>query len=162
MGNNRKKYDFASVGETVVEFNNRLVDTRASVPIGIKTPMELGYGNAGPFKMHTQLEAQIKDNFRNMLLTNHGDRLMLDDFGANLEGLAFELLTEAGDTQAINRIRKTTSKYIPFINLLTFEPVQKANEDSGIASVGVRVTYTIPTISNTKEHAIDVIIHSTG
>ena len=162
MGNNRKKYDFASVGETGVEFNNRLVDTESSVPIGIKTPMELGYDNAGPFKMHTQLEAQIKDNFRNMLLTNHGDRLMLDDFGANLEGLAFELLTEAGDTQAINRIRRTTLKYMPFINLMTFEPVQKANNDSALASVGVRVTYTIPTISTTKEHALEVLIHATG
>lgn len=162
MGQNRKTYDFASVGEANTVFVDRLVDVSANIPIGIKTPMELGYDNSGPFKMHTSLEKQIKDNFRNMLQTNHGDRLMIYDFGANLAGLAFDLTTEAGDTSAINRIRNATSKYMPFINLLTFESVKKANDDTGLASIGVRVTYSIPTISTTTEHAIEVIIHSAG
>ena len=162
MGNNRKKYNFASVGETNTVFVDRLVDVNASMPIGIKTPMEMGYDNSGPFRMHTNLEKQIKDNFRNMLQTNHGDRLMIYDFGANLASLAFDLTTEAGDTSAINRIRNAASKYMPFINLSTFESVKKANDDSGLASVGIRITYTIPTISTTTEHAIEVIIHSAG
>ena len=162
MGNNRKKYDFASVGELETVFSNRLVDTTANMPIGIKTPMQLGYDNSGPFKMRTDLEAQVRDNFRNMLQTNHGDRLMLHDFGANLQELAFELSTEGGDTKAINRIRKATSKYMPFVNLLTFESVKRPNEDTAVASTGVRITYSIPTINTTTEHIIEVIIYSAG
>jgi len=161
VGNNRKTYDFASVGELNTVFENRLVEKSAGFPVGIKTPMEMGYDNAGPFKMNTSLAEQIRDNFRNMIQTNHGDRLMLPDFGANLQGLAFELLTENGDILAINRIRKTTTKYMPFINLKTFEPIQRRNDDAGLASVGVRVTYSVPTIDAT-EYAIEVIIYSGG
>ena len=39
-------------------------------------------------------------NFRNMLMTNHGERLGRFDYGANLLPLAFELATEDGDEEA--------------------------------------------------------------
>ena len=162
MGQNRKTYDFASVGELETDFKDRLVETTAGFPIGIKTPIELGYGNVGPFKMHTDLALQIRDNFRNMLQTNHGDRVMLPDFGANLEELAFELSSEEGDTMAINRIRKSTEKYMPFVKLLTFESIKEAPEgSSGVASVGVRVVYSVPTIG-TDQYGVEVIIYSAG
>ena len=161
MANNRKTYDFASVGELNTVFGNRLVEKSAGFPVGIKTPMELGYDNSGPFKMRSSLPEQIRDNFRNMLQTNHGDRVMLTDFGANLEELAFELCTEDGDTQAIGRIKATTSKYMPFINLMTFEPIKKTNDDGGLASVGFRVIFNVPTIS-TEEYGVEVIIYSAG
>jgi len=86
---------------------------------------------------------------------------MLTDFGANLEELAFELCTEDGDTQAIGRIKATTSKYMPFINLMTFEPIKKTNDDGGLASVGFRVIFNVPTIS-TEEYGVEVIIYSAG
>ena len=144
----RKSYDFKSVGRLEPEFQASLINKVAEIPVGFKTPMELNTGgNTGPFKMRMALAEQIKDNFRNMIATNHGDRLMLFDFGANLEELAFELGTENGDILAINRIRKTTEKYMPFIQLQTFEPIKEASEtNTGLAVVGVRVLYGLSLI----------------
>ena len=157
-------YDFQSVGRMAEEFQNNLVDKSAGVPVGIKTPMEMSTGgSSGPFKMHTNLGEQIKDNFRNMLSTNHGERLMLHDFGANLEPLAFELTTEAGDVQAVNRIRRATEKYMPFIQLDTFEPIRETNpnETASIAVVGIRVIYSVPKLGLSNQ-GVEVVIYAAG
>jgi phage baseplate assembly protein W len=158
-----KKYDFKSVGRTEVEFQEASINRTAGIPIGIKTPVELSVGsNAGPFRMNQDLGEQIKDNFRNMLATNHGDRVMLYDFGANLQELAFELGAEGGDVKAIQRIRTTTEKYMPFIQLETFEPMREADlVDSGMATIGVRVVYSVPRIQLFKQ-GVEVLIYTAG
>ena len=159
----RKSYDFEAVGRLEVEFENTLTDTVAEIPIGFKTPMEMSIGaNSGPFRMRTDLAAQIKDNFRNMIATNHGDRLMLFDFGANLAELSFELGNENTDIMAINRIRRTTEKYIPFIQLQTFEPIRQLDKAAaGLAVVGVRVIYSIPSL-RIRDQGVEVLIYTAG
>ena len=158
-----KKYDFNSVGQLQSDFDRSLVDPFENVPVGIKTPMELSTGeNAGPFKMRMSLGDQIKDNFRNMLATNHGERVMLHDFGANLEELCFELGTETADFKAITRIKKTTAKYMPFIQLNTFEPIRKEAEPMvGLAYLGILVVYSVPTL-NIENDAVEVILYTAG
>ena len=155
---NRKVYDFSSVGETVEQREKRvLTSPLVDVPIGIKTPVELSTDNSTLFKMHTIMIKQIRDNFRNMLATNHGDRMMLCDFGANLMPLAFELGSTGVDGEALKRITATTRKYMPYVNLKTFEPVRQLSEDGSLARVGVRVSFTVPLIS-TEEQMVEAII----
>ena len=160
---NLKTYDFNSVGELNTVYESTLTDPLDNVPVGIKTPMALAtYGNSGPFVMRTELGDQIRDNFGNMLSTNHGDRLMLHDFGANLEELVFELGTSEGDVVAINRIRATTEKYMPFIQLETFEPLLEDNiEPTGLAFIGIRILYSVPSINLTNQ-GIEVILYTAG
>lgn len=156
-----KKYSFQSIGELdadIRERSNRVVED--PIPVGIKTPLKLSDGNGEFLNMHMNFDDALADNFRNMILTNHGERLGHYDFGANLRELAFELGTEAGDTRAIRRISATTKKYMPYISLDSFEPLSLGSENS-FARVGVKITYTIPRISN-KTRAIEVIIHSAG
>ena len=158
-----KTYDFNSVGQTESEFQSSLVNRSESVPVGIKTPLELSNsGNAGPFKMRNILGDQIRDNFRNMLSTNHGDRIMLYDFGANLQELTFELGTDASDTKAVNRIRKTTNKYMPFISLQTFQPIRQNDEaGTGLAFIGILVVYSVPNLQ-LESQAVEVILYTAG
>lgn len=158
-----KKYDFQSVGRLDVDFQAGLIDKALGKPVGIKTPMELSrMGSSGPFKMHDNLASQIKDNFRNMLATNYGDRAVLYDFGANLQELCFELGTEEGDVRAINNIRRTTEKYMPYVTLNTFEPITRSNESgSGLAVIGVRVIYSVPK-AGLQDQGVEVIIYAAG
>lgn len=157
----RKKYSFQSIGELDSEINDRSRREVADpIPIGIKTPLQLSNGANELLEMHMSFEDALADNFRNMILTNHGERLNHYDFGANLRELTFELGTEQGDTKAIRRISATTSKYMPYISLDSFEPLRQGGEN-GMARVGVKITYTIPRISD-KTRAIEVIIHSAG
>tara|TARA_B100000683_G_C12404074_1_gene520911 strand:+ start:57 stop:548 length:492 start_codon:yes stop_codon:yes gene_type:complete len=155
---NRRVYNFNSVGETVEDREKRVLESPSrDVPIGIKTPIELSNDNSTLFKMHTSQIKQIRDNFRNMLATNHGDRMMLYDFGANLTPLAFELGASGVDGEALKRISATTRKYMPFINLQTFEPVRQFSDDGSLARVGVRVSFTVPLISP-EEQMVEAII----
>ena len=159
-----KKYDFSSVGELdesarLREERNQL--NRNQIPIGIKVPLELGEDNDGLLKMFYSMEETASNNFQNMLMTNHGERVGLYDFGANLHELAFELGTERGDEEAIRRIRRTTKKYMPFVELLTFEPLIINEDNEHIGKVGVRVGYKIGAISN-KERLVEVIVYSAG
>ena len=160
----RKKYDFSSVGELKEDIDSRRSKTandKKKMPIGIKVPVEYGNDNDGLLKMHTDIEKNIADNFRNMVMTNHGERVGLFDFGANLTELAFELGSDNFDEEAIRRIRKTTQTYMPYIQLNTFEPLIERTDNNDVAKVGVRVTYRVNAISQI-DRVIEVIIYAAG
>ena len=155
-----KKYDFSSVGELDTDFQSRRAAELAgrAQPVGIETPLKMGSDHEGLFKMHKNLQDQLADNFRNLLMTNHGDRFGMYDFGANLAELAFEMGTEDGDTKAMRRITRATKKYMSFISLENFEPLVLKN-DKDIARIGIRVTYTIPKLES-KKRAVEVVLFS--
>lgn len=159
----RKIYDFSSVGTTEVEFRQSIINTRLNLPIGIVTPLRLGYGNAGLLKMNTNVTKQVRDNFRNMLATNWGDRLILYDFGANLKELAFELTNESVELEAISRIRRCVDKYMPFITLHTFQSfnVPSLTDPNGVAKIGVRISYSIKRLGH-EVFQDEVIIYAVG
>ena len=163
INQDRKTYNFNSVGQTSAKYKKEFRNPTENFPIGIRTPLQLGYGNDGVFKMSTDLATQVRDNFRNMISTNWGERLMLNDFGANLEELAFEMGTEEGDLEAVARIQATINKYMPFINPTTFESFNEASEisEGGLAKIGVRVTYTIEGLGQDL-YQDEIIIYSAG
>ena len=156
-----KKYDFSSVGETETAYRSRNSVPAETTPIGIKTPLEVGMNSDGLFKMHRNLDDTISDNFRNLVLTNHGERMFRYDYGANLREIAFEVGTEEGDYEAINRIRNAVRKYLPYLNLQTFESFQVPQTYTDSAKVGIRVTYNVPGY-NSKQRLLEVIISTGG
>ena len=159
VSQNQQVYSFDSVGELASENNAVSLSVEDRPPIGIKTPVAIEESLDDFVVMHRELDKQIKDNFKNLLLTNHGERLMLADFGANLKPLTFELQSEGGVTAALRRIKDATQKFMPFINLLTFEPVKLQNTDSSIAKIGARITYSVPS-ANINEQAIEIVLYS--
>ena len=158
--NNRKVYDFKSVGELDVDNKKAAtLERKQTLPIGIATPVSLG--SKSLLKMHSDRSKVIVDNFRNMLMTNHGDRLGFYDFGANLGELTFELGSENGDAEATRRIAKTTGKFMPYINLDTFEPFVERFDNEHTAKVGIRVIFTVPSISNDRK-SVEVLLYVAG
>ena len=157
----RVVYDFKSVGERVdQEVATAAALVQAPKPIGIKTPMELGI-NTGLFRMHNVLVDQVRDNLRNLVMTNHGERVGHFDFGANLLPLVFELGSTDFDSEAIRRIKAATSKYMPYVNLKTFSPLVDRLDNEHVAKVGVRVVYTIPKLG-AGEYALEVVLYVGG
>ena len=160
---NYKVYDFQSVGESLDSYrSNRRIGEAVKTPIGIATPMQLSTGEGGLFVMHYDMGNQIADNLRNLILTNHGERLGHYDFGANLQELTMELGSENFDTEAIKRIKTACAKYMPFVNLSTFEPFKDMQGTTGgIAKVGVKVTYSVP-LAQSGLKQIEVILYTAG
>lgn len=137
---------FKHVGEGLTERRDAAAtNERPQPPLGPITPVRAGDDAEGIFKMHRDIGAQIADNLRNLLLTNHGDRVMKFDFGANLKPLTFELTSQEDfDTQAMLRIKRAVGMWMPFVTLNDFESkvfVPHAQEPTG--RIDVKVTYDV-------------------
>ena len=73
--------------------------------------------NAGkPLPMHSAMEA-VKQNFKNLLLTSPGERVMLPDFGAGIKRLLFEPINSRTFSRVSQAIYAQVDKYMPFINI---------------------------------------------
>ncbi len=132
-------------------------------PIGIKTPMELGTDRSGIFAMHFDVGDQIADNFRNLLLTNKGDRLGRTDFGANLRALVSELSNSPDfESKAMSQISESVRKYMPFIDLESFSAVpDQSASNPGLAKVDVRIVYNVQRLGIRKKQIV-VSIYAIG
>jgi phage baseplate assembly protein W len=156
-----KSYSFKNVGITQQDATNTANLIPNERPIGIATPLQLGEGNDGLFLMHKKLLNQISDNLRNLINTDHGERVGLYDFGANLGPLTFNLGTDDIDSQAISRISAAVSKYMPYVDLQTFEPFVSRFNNREIAKVGVRVTFLVPSLGPTVR-GIELMLYCAG
>jgi len=153
---------FKSVGKSTIVVRSEVETARSVIPIGIKTPIR--YGNAALFEMHTDLFDQIRDNLRNLILTNWGERLGQYDFGANLFELAAERLArEDYDQEIAFRIRAAVEKWMPYVVLQEMVPLDSA-EDAEIRSNVTRValrryllTYDVPSINSPKQ-SLEVVV----
>ena len=151
-------FKFKSAGVQVGDPS--LKTTRTSPPIGIKTPLRLGRVRSGIFDMNYTLTEQIADNLRNLLMTNHGERLGNFSYGANLLPLTFEASSrEEFETIAMQRIQLAVTTFMPFVELtsfssdfdgdssITFTPgTELGNREGGITVVNIKIAYTVPKI----------------
>ena len=111
--------DFKHVGTKSDAKNNNLPQKPA--PIGFKTPLRFGNSADGIFEMNFTVERQIRDNLKNLLLTNYGERLGLYYYGGNLEPLLFEFNSPDFDSMVASNIQKAVSTFMPYIQLGTLE-----------------------------------------
>ena len=161
MAQIKKTYDFKSVGELQTSILDQTSNTKVELPIGLLTPLSFDSTGNSVFRMSSKLEDTIRDNLRNLLSTNHGERLLLQDFGANLGELAFDFSSEDVIQEALIRITKAVSKYMPFVSLESFEPkVVKSNDGSSILNK-IKIFYSVPAVAaNNQVVEISIVVKS--
>tara|TARA_R100000808_G_scaffold25097_1_gene61891 strand:+ start:48 stop:533 length:486 start_codon:yes stop_codon:yes gene_type:complete len=161
MAENFKKYNFKSVGLSVGQ-KQQLKNTQGvEIPVGIKTPLQFGYDYEGLFAMNKDLANQVADNFRNLLLTNKGERVCMYNYGANLRELTFELGTENADVEAMSRITQACSDFMPYVNLIDFVPKTLYDDNEHVAKISILVTYDLPLL-NSFNRAIEIVLFIAG
>lgn len=154
-----KTYSFKSVGTTRVQSkSNELAETK--LPVGIPTPVRPA--DDGSLLQRTySISDQVGYNLRDMLMTNHGERLALYDYGANLRKLCSEFQTQNDfDTAAIDQIRTAVSKWMPYVELENYvsdffggDPTH-ANVPQ---QVKLRITYSVPQL-NITQRALEITL----
>ena len=158
---NRKVFSFKSVGKTT-ELTRKLVrDGPELPPVGIKTPVALSETGRNFLEMTTTFPDQIHDNLLNLILTNHGERLGLPDFGANLSELTFEMQDEDTQSEAMSRVSAAVRKYMPYVSLETFSPIVENHDNKQVAKIGLVIGYRVPRL-RTAERQLEVILYSAG
>jgi phage baseplate assembly protein W len=157
----RRTYDFKSVGQLQQTYDENISDLAKTNPIGIRTPVSFAMTGNDMFSMSYDMPTQIMDNLRNLLSTNSGERLLMTDMGANLRPLAMEMTAEDADAEAARRIATAVEKFMPYIELDSFEPsVEKSDNDNVIQSQ-IRITYSVPALGLNNQ-AVEVIIFTAG
>jgi phage baseplate assembly protein W len=85
---------------------------------GISVALPLIYSKQdGPFRLNKTIEETIKQNFKNLILTIKGERLMDPNFGVGIYSYLFENYTQTTTqilrAETVDQIRK----YMPFISI---------------------------------------------
>lgn len=150
-------FSFKSSGKTQVQRSLETLDT-SPVPVGIKTPLALS-DTDGLLSMTFTLADSVHDNLRNLIMTNWGERLGHYDLGANLRPLTSEFVSQANfDSQAIERIRSTVNRWMPYIDLEDFASTVDRVENKNTAVIRIVITYNIPTL-NVKGKKLEVTLY---
>lgn len=118
-------------------------------PIGIKTPLEPGFRDQEDlFKMHFNVLEQIKDNLKNLILTQKGERLGFPDFGTDLEVIYSN--TELSDEQisdiVMAQIQDVVNKYLPSIRLNNFYSNKLSLDEKGSNNLGKNFSEALTSI----------------
>ena len=109
--------------------------------LAVKLPLSLDSGDG--FTMIKSLKVLIKQNFKMLLLTMPGERVMQPEFGAGLKRFLFQNYGEISYGEIEFAIRDQTKKYLPHvkINNISFDA---ANIDTNTLSI--TINYSIPNI----------------
>lgn len=135
--------------------------------IGIKTPLTNNQERQ-IFDMHQSPVDQIKDNMRNLILTNAGERLGLYDFGADLNVLLFDLHNNPSvESEMVERIQKAVEKYMPGVSISEVSEVELDRHEKeevnrmGMAKIRLRIIYDIPS-ARIGNQSIEVTLQCGG
>ena len=88
---------------------------------GMSVKLPLTYDKQdGPFKLNKTIQETVKQNFKNLILTNKGERIMDPLFGAGIYGFLFENYSQALEPIIRAEVSSQIVKYMPFINIEEF------------------------------------------
>jgi len=158
MAQTKKIYDFKSVGQLQSDFQKQQQAVLRKEPIGILTPVSFDQAAGSMFKMSVDLKDQIRDNLRNLISTNHGERLMLNNFGANLKELAYDLTSEDVVSEALTRISTAVANYMPYISLQTMETEIIRSEDGNSVLNKIKIIYSVNSIGAFDQNVEVVVV----
>ena len=114
--------------------------------IGPELPLSRNQSQ-GAYSLITSYHEEIKQNFKNLLLTAPGERVMDASFGVGLRHFLFEPRTHA-IPKIRQRIDMQVRKYLPFIRIVNmrFDPGSgEFLEDSHVISIAIQ--YEVPSIN---------------
>jgi len=85
---------------------------------GISVALPLVYTEAdGPYRLNKNLKEVVVQNFKNLVLTSPGERIMLPDFGCGIRKYLFENMNSQHRSEITARINQQIERYMPFITL---------------------------------------------
>jgi phage baseplate assembly protein W len=115
--------------------------------IGPELPLQsdIKFGN---YALVTSYKEEVQQNFKNLLLTSPGERVMNPDFGVGLRQFLFEP-REHVIPQIKQRIENQTKKYIPFIEIkkIRFDTNRSTESVLDSVSLSVFIEYEVPSLN---------------
>lgn len=119
---------------------------------GLSPKFPLSISEQGDFTNNQDVKSLVKQNLKNLLLTNPGERIMIPDFGVGILSYLFETRGIGTIEQISAAINNQVIKYLPYISILDVN-INDAAESENILSI--KIEYLIKPLSITD--SIEVI-----
>ena len=99
----------------------------------------------GPYGLNKDVRDSTQQNFKNLLLTSKGERVMLPGFGVGLRSFLFRNFTPRLLEEMKSEIFKQTNQYLPFIEITEIEFITSDGMSSevGLNQINLRIRYEI-------------------
>ena len=97
------------------------------------------------FRMLKKIRDVIKQNFKMIVLTNPGERVMEPDFGVGIKRYLFENFGQATYQNIDSRIRSQVAKYLPVVLIQEINFSQMQNDNNLLS---LSISYSIPSIAD--------------
>ncbi len=109
-----------------------------------KFPLTIAF--EGDFSLNQNVKEMVKQNFKNLLLTVPGERIMIPDFGAGIQRFLFEQ-KGVGTFESMSAIiSEQISKYMPYIQVTNLDIT---GNDTTEELVTIKISYFIKPLSET-------------
>lgn len=119
---------------------------------GLSPKFPLTISEYGDFANNENVKDLVKQNFKTLLLTIPGERIMIPDFGVGFEKYLFELKNYGNIDNLAVDINNQVQKYLPYIEIMDID-LDKSNTADDILSVTIK--YFIKPLS--QEDIIELI-----
>ena len=115
---------------------------------GISPKLPLIYSSVdGPYQLTKTLGEAIRQNFKNLLLTSPGERIMIPEFGCGLRRLLFEGFNPSLQESIRGQIKRQVNTYLPFIVIESINFVSyESNSDLGLNELAVEILYNFGSV----------------
>jgi phage baseplate assembly protein W len=120
--------------------------------IGIDLPFRKSDGVEGWFASTTDTISAVKNNIKNLLRTNKGERYLQPNLGLNLRNYLFEQYTDDLRLQIENDILDTFEFWLPFVQVRNLDiKMSDASDGIGKNKLSINVLFNITKDPNTLE-----------
>ena len=112
--------------------------------LSVKLPITRN--TADGFTMIRDFQTLVRQNFKMLILTAPGERVMDPEFGVGLRNFLFENFNNSIFVDIKSAIIKQTAIFLPVINILEIN-FDTSNPDANI--LGIRILYSLPDVGIT-------------
>ena len=128
-----------------------IADRDENVFIGIDLPFRKSDTGEGWFTSTTTTIDAVKNNIRNLLLTNKGERYIQPRLGLNLRRFLFEQFDEDAKSLIQSEILDTFSFWLPFVKIRDLKISMDENDSIGKNKLKIFIAFNITKDPNTLE-----------
>tara|TARA_R100001460_G_scaffold78066_1_gene119003 strand:- start:453 stop:941 length:489 start_codon:yes stop_codon:yes gene_type:complete len=130
-------------------------DNDTNVRVGIDLPIRRGNDKDGFFATTSTTIEAVKNNIRNLLQTEEGERFFQPNLGIGLRKLLFEHITEENLLGVQDVILDKLQFWLPFVEVRDIQVLSKKNStEIGVNEIRVKLIFNIKQDPNTLDSVI--------
>lgn len=104
---------------------------------GLSVKFPLSMSEKGDFSLNENIKDMVKQNFKNLVLTVPGERIMIPDFGVGISRYLFEQNSYGVLESVTSAINSQVSKYMPYIQIIDID-TQSSEETEELVSIKIK------------------------